>query len=382
MGKPFFQALSLSLALLFPAFSQGLSAAVAQNTPRVRITEIKGFIYAAQGLVRPLDATSSGFTSNFEANGLGSFGWRFTNTTGATLEDLRFVVFLDADIDRDANTFFNEHGAFVSLAPPPGAPAGAIAASSWEIDEAGFLSGDLARRLATGGLDNANAAPAGAGDDVALALGFRLGALANEASADFAFSLSATNIGGLIQTDPDSNLQFHFNGYSTSTSAAGCVTTCFRSPQYYALNLNRLSANAPLRGTAIVIGGMNSNQPVSVGNNVDLIRLALRGGPSNTPLTRLNQEFAAAQLSLAFAGGRGSPEYFSVLWSRLRCYRGMASLAPVRLTNGFSFTPDSMLADLFQQALFAIRENRTADMDALTSLFDRINGNDPLGRCN
>lgn len=154
-----------------------------------------------------------------------------------------------------------------------------------------------------------------------------------------------------------------------------CDTICFRSPQYYLLNLNSLP------GGTVLIGGTNGNQPVGT-NNRTAIALALQGNATGfglTPLQRLNQEFVAAQLSLNSSGGAGSPVAFNVFWSMLSCYR--INFAPVALSNGVMLSPASMLNDLFEQAQLAIRQNRTADMDKLALIFDLLNGNDPLGRC-
>ncbi|MGE0885993.1 MAG: SdrD B-like domain-containing protein [Blastocatellales bacterium] len=158
------------------------------------------------------------------------------------------------------------------------------------------------------------------------------------------------------------------------TKSPKCDTICFRSPQYYLLNLHRLP------GGTVLIGGVNGNLPVST-NNTSAIALALRnrvvGAP--TPLQRLNEEFVAAQLSINGAGGAGSPVMYNVFWSMLSCYQ--IDFTPVMLSNGVTLSPASMLNDLFEQAQMAIRENRTADMNALASIFDLLNGNDPLGRC-
>lgn len=131
----------------------------------------------------------------------------------------------------------------------------------------------------------------------------------------------------------------------------------------------------------MLIGGINNNQPISTDNKT-AIALALRGNAGNLPLTfsqRLNQEFVAAQLSVNSAGGAGSPVMYNAFWSMLSCYK--IDFAPVTLSNGATLAPSSMLNDLFEQAQFAIRENRTADMNAIATIFDRLNGNDPLGHC-
>lgn len=160
------------------------------------------------------------------------------------------------------------------------------------------------------------------------------------------------------------------------SKSAKCDTICFRSPQYYLLNLGSLP-----RGT-VLIGGVNNNQPVSI-SNTQAIALALRGSPTSnsslTPLQRLNQEFVAAQLSSNAAGGSGSPVMYNAFWSMLSCYQ--INFAAVTLSNGVTINPSSLLNDLFQQAQLAIRENRLVDMNAIASIFDRLNGNDPLGHC-
>ena len=154
-----------------------------------------------------------------------------------------------------------------------------------------------------------------------------------------------------------------------------CDTICFRAPQYYLLNLNRLP------GGTVLIAGVNGNQPVGT-YNTSAIGQALQGRPgvgALTPLQRLNQEFVAAQLSVNAAGGPGSPVMYNVFWAMLNCYG--INFAPVTLSNGVQVAPTMMLGDLFTQTQLAIRENRAQDYAALAAVFDLLNGNDPLGRC-
>jgi len=160
--------------------------------------------------------------------------------------------------------------------------------------------------------------------------------------------------------------------FRVTRNAAKCHPICFLSPQFFLLHLNQLPSGA------VVIGGVNVNNPISTGN-VTAIHLALQGGA--TPLRRLNQQFVAAQLSVESAGGL--PAAQSALWSPLSCF-GL-DFVPVVLSNGFILAPDSMLKDLFAQARFAIGDNRTPDMLALARLFDLLNGTDlapPLFDCN
>jgi hypothetical protein len=164
--------------------------------------------------------------------------------------------------------------------------------------------------------------------------------------------------------------------FKVTVEQVKCHTICFRSPQYYLLNLNSLP------GGEVLIGGVNSNVEVST-SNTDAIRLALQGTATGfgtlTPLQQLNQEFVAAQLSLEAVGGDDSPPAIDALWSPLHAY-GL-NLGPIALSNGFTFTRDSMLKDVFMQARSAIFEDRKADMVLIANLLDLLNGNSPLNVC-
>ena len=153
-----------------------------------------------------LDVT---FNNSLNVDDIGNVSWRVVNNSGRDLTDVSFFGFLDADIDESINTFFNESGALVSIT---GAGASDTAADSWEIDEPGFVLGDIYDNILAGILDNLNAVTAGLEDDVSLALGFSIGTLLSGQSLLAKFDISLNNIGGLSHTDPDSNITFYFNG--------------------------------------------------------------------------------------------------------------------------------------------------------------------------
>lgn len=138
-----------------------------------------------------------------------SLKYSFSNTTGVALDGLRFLVFLDAEIDGSTNTFFNEYGEMIGVAGP---------GVSWEIDEPGFVFGDIVDHLLAGTLDNTNALPPGSPDDVALALGFDLGNLAPSGTAtiDLLISEAMRSTGSLAllqrDTDPGSTTVITFSG--------------------------------------------------------------------------------------------------------------------------------------------------------------------------
>jgi hypothetical protein len=149
-----------------------------------------------------------------------------------------------------------------------------------------------------------------------------------------------------------------------------CNTICYRSPQYFKLNIDSLP-----RGT-VIIGGVNYNRPIST-TDKRKIELALRGG--FTPLQQLNQEFVAAQLNLLNAGGDGSPRVFYVLEGPLTCYN--LNFDPITLSNGFVLSPDSLLKDVYREARQSIFSNNVQDQIAMTKILDLLNGNNPQNIC-
>ncbi len=149
-----------------------------------------------------------------------------------------------------------------------------------------------------------------------------------------------------------------------------CNAICYRSPQYFRLNINSLP-----QGT-VLVAGMNNNRPMSTTDRRGML-IALRGG--YTVQQQLNQEFVAAQLNLLNAGGDGSPSVFYALTSKLKCY-GL-DFEPVTLSNGMILTPDTQLKELYQVARQCIALNASEDMPALTRIFDMLNGNNPLNSC-
>jgi hypothetical protein len=143
-----------------------------------------------------------------------------------------------------------------------------------------------------------------------------------------------------------------------------CDTVCWRSTQYLLNNLRAWPS-----GT-VLAAGYNANNPMGIQGNLANIRNILQGGPSVQQ--RLNREFVTAQMSLAMAGGSGSPVVFNTFWSPLRC--SQVSFTSVTLSNGLTFTPESLLDTLMNQTVQAIRENRQQDYDELANLWALING--------
>lgn len=149
-----------------------------------------------------------------------------------------------------------------------------------------------------------------------------------------------------------------------------CNTICYRSPQYFKLNIDSLP-----RGT-VIIGGVNFNHPVSTTDRKAL-GIALRGG--FTPLQQFNQEYVAAQLNMLNAGGDGSAKVFYAMQGPLTCYNLV--FEAVTLSNGFVLSPESLLGDLYREARLCVSSNNVQDQIALTKIFDLLNGNNPLNIC-
>lgn len=149
-------------------------------------------------------------TGSLNAEGLGILTWS-TSAVG----DNTFIAFFDHEIDETLNTNFNEFGtAFGTSA----------ADQSWEIDEPGYVFGDIYENT-TGwngtdyssviGLDSFNNVDSNLPDDVSMAMGWDF-SLGVDEIATITLTLS-DDIGDmpggfyLSQTDPDSDASIYFS---------------------------------------------------------------------------------------------------------------------------------------------------------------------------
>ncbi len=152
------------------------------------------------------------FSSDFNVDGViiptfsGSFG-AITYSVPFNTSGIHYVaVFVDPEIDEPFNTFFNEYGSAVGT-PAPG--------QTWEIDEPGFVFGDIYNNFLAGVLDNSNGVPSIAPDDVSMALGWDFSLAAGETATVRFYITPVQPTSGfyLVQTDPDSPANLYF--YST-----------------------------------------------------------------------------------------------------------------------------------------------------------------------
>jgi hypothetical protein len=124
--------------------------------------------------------------------------YEFTNTGASPLAGLTFLSYFDGEIDETLNTFYNEFAT----------TSGALAiGENYEVDEPGYVFGDIFANAQAGTLDGTNALPAGSPDDVAMSLSFAIGLLSPGQTARFEILLSedGDTLGGFAihQTDVD-----------------------------------------------------------------------------------------------------------------------------------------------------------------------------------
>jgi len=143
----------------------------------------------------PAEVNVGGFD---DVTGLGSIT---VTLSGASMHYVG--LFVDHEIDEAINTYFNEFGSAI------GAPA---AGQAWEIDEPGYVFGDIYNHLTSSALDNTNAINPGNfpdGEDVSMAMAW---AFSESAVVSFRLSGTAPTSGFyLSQTDPDSDATIYFS---------------------------------------------------------------------------------------------------------------------------------------------------------------------------
>ncbi len=127
--------------------------------------------------------------------------------------NFNIASFFDFELSSSINTFFNENGTQVGIAPM---------GLTWEIDEPGFLFGDIFTNWENGALDNSNGVPVGLEDDVSVALGWQFMLNSNEV-ASIIFEVSEvlpTQSFYLMQHDPESNETLYFSTSINISSTA------------------------------------------------------------------------------------------------------------------------------------------------------------------
>lgn len=166
-------------------------------------TVLDGWGFNVNGTI--YDSTTGSLPSIFDTS-----GFDFNTGLGTILVDFKTIgsssilAFLDHEIGQAANTFFNEYGVEHGTAS---------SGQSWEIDEPGYVYGDIYDNFLAGALDDSNGVPSTAPDDVSMALGwdFLVGA-DQEALLSFTVGTTAPATGlYLEQTDPDSDASIYYS---------------------------------------------------------------------------------------------------------------------------------------------------------------------------
>lgn len=178
-----------------------ISSASAAGTIALRelAFNVDGTIYDSIELIDPGFPVYTPTTGSLNGEGLGTLTWS-TSAPGAH----KFISFFDHDIDISLNTWYNEYGATHGIL---------AAGQSWEIDEPGYVFGNIFTNLTAGTLDNSNGVPSSAPDDVSMALGWDFFLNSGE-SAKITLNLSRTAPSSgfyLSQTDPDSPETFFYS---------------------------------------------------------------------------------------------------------------------------------------------------------------------------
>ncbi|KQC04346.1 MAG: hypothetical protein APR53_10930 [Methanoculleus sp. SDB] len=152
---------------------------------------VDGVLYSAGGSGYPAGVDLTGFDPS---TGLGVIAVRVNKPGTHTV-----LGFFDAEIDEVINTYFNEFGD-THGSPAPG--------QVWEIDEPGYVYGNIHDNFIGMTLDNTNGVPASFPDDVSMATGWHQFTLGDGQAATILFSLSMTPPSSgfyLLHTDPESS---------------------------------------------------------------------------------------------------------------------------------------------------------------------------------
>jgi len=141
--------------------------------------------------------------------------YSFTNRTGAPIDDVVALSFLDVEIDEATNSFSNE---YAEVAGSLGSGAADGDPDHFEVDEAGFVFGDIFEHLFTAELDDTNAVAAGTPECVSMALAFELGRFEplERIDVEILISSDGDTLGSFSITqrdsDPDSPTAITYSG--------------------------------------------------------------------------------------------------------------------------------------------------------------------------
>lgn len=176
----------MALALVYSSASHALTMQLYDYGINVDGTVSAG----TPGSVDPLSL-------GLDANGLGTLTFTITGAGSHS-----FSAMFDFEFDEPNNTFFNEFGS----------TGGTLAAGqSWEIDEPGYVFGDIYDNMLANTLDNTNAVPAGSEDDVAFALGWSFSLAAGQTATITLVLSDVLNTSGFYLQHTDNEVGPNFD---------------------------------------------------------------------------------------------------------------------------------------------------------------------------
>ncbi len=186
------------------------------------LTSQELYLYIDQNAPVLYTPASPEFSTNLDADLLGNYGWLISNNSTFTWTNVSLFFFLDAEWDFETNLVSNEYAEFLGLGLPSGAPSGALAPNGWEIDEPGYVFGDIYNNVSAGAtVDNFNAVPGSSPDDVSLAFRWNLPSLGAGESMRLTILHQSAATEGIAHFDPDSIASFYVNGYLEPIPAQG-----------------------------------------------------------------------------------------------------------------------------------------------------------------
>lgn len=188
----------------------GAMALITSTQASAAVISLFDYAFNINGVVTESAAPAGVNVGGFDTStGLGAIN---VSLTGAGSHYVG--LFVDHEIDEAINTWFNEFG---------GTSGAAAAGQTWEIDEPGWVFGDIFDNFGLSALDGTNGVPAGSADDVSMAMGWGFNLLTGETGlVNFLISVNAPNSGFfLAHVDPDSQTSIYLSSKLTVNGGGG-----------------------------------------------------------------------------------------------------------------------------------------------------------------
>ena len=171
----------------------GLSFAICYQSAHASI-ELYEWSYNVDGSVYDsFNGDTDPTSGTLDSSGLGTLTYTFS---GAGSHN--FIAFYDYSLFQNVDVYYDEYGV---------ATGNLATGQSWEIDEPGYVFGDIYDNLLAGSLDNTNSIQSNAPDDVSFAIGWNFNLNAGE---------TATITMNLADALPSTVPGFYLSQYDTT----------------------------------------------------------------------------------------------------------------------------------------------------------------------